>query len=173
MIYNVVLVPALQKSESWCSVTQSCLTLCDPMDCSWPGFLPMGFYRREYWSGLPFPSPGDLPDPGTETQVSYISCISRQILYHCASWEARVQKGERSTENYVLTYVHILCIYIYARKESYQTHITYQKHITDTGGVIFCQLSQRMKFNHYKGVKNTILNYYLKPLPNSSGYHLK
>jgi len=27
----------------------------------------MGFSRQEYWSGLPFPSPGDLPDPGTET----------------------------------------------------------------------------------------------------------
>ena len=28
--------------------------------------LPMGFARQEYWSGLPFPPPGDLPDPGTE-----------------------------------------------------------------------------------------------------------
>ena len=28
--------------------------------------LSMGFYRQEYWSGLPFPSPGDLPDPGIE-----------------------------------------------------------------------------------------------------------
>ena len=27
---------------------------------------PMGFTRQEYWSGLPFPSPGDLPDPGIE-----------------------------------------------------------------------------------------------------------
>ena len=27
----------------------------------------MGFSRQEYWSGLPFPSPGDLPDPGIET----------------------------------------------------------------------------------------------------------
>ena len=26
----------------------------------------MGFSRQEYWSGLPFPSPGDLPDPGVE-----------------------------------------------------------------------------------------------------------
>ena len=26
----------------------------------------MGFFRQEYWSGLPFPSPGDLPNPGTE-----------------------------------------------------------------------------------------------------------
>ena len=28
--------------------------------------LSMGFSRQEYWSGLPFPSPGDLPNPGTE-----------------------------------------------------------------------------------------------------------
>ena len=30
--------------------------------------LSMGFPRQEYWSGLPFPSPGDLPDPGTELE---------------------------------------------------------------------------------------------------------
>ena len=34
--------------------------------------LSMEFSRREYWSGLPFPPPGDLPDPGTET-VSPVS----------------------------------------------------------------------------------------------------
>ena len=34
------------------------------MDCSPPGPLSMGFRRQEYWSGLPFPSLGDLPDPG-------------------------------------------------------------------------------------------------------------
>ena len=36
------------------------------MDCSSPGPLSMGFPRQEYWSRLPFPSPGDLPDSGTE-----------------------------------------------------------------------------------------------------------
>ena len=45
---------------------QSCPTLCDLMDCSLPGSLSMGFSRQEYWSGLPFPSPGDLPNPGIE-----------------------------------------------------------------------------------------------------------
>ena len=40
--------------------------LCDSMDCSLPGNLSMGFSRQEYWSGLPFPSPGDLPDLGIE-----------------------------------------------------------------------------------------------------------
>ena len=37
---------------------------CDPMDCSCQAPLSMGFSRQEYWSGLPFPSPGDLPDLG-------------------------------------------------------------------------------------------------------------
>ena len=91
------------KSES--EVAQSCLTLCDPMDCSLPGssihgisqarvlewaatalkwsevtqWCPtlcdpyqappsMGFSRQDYWSGLPFLSPGDLPDPGIESR---------------------------------------------------------------------------------------------------------
>ena len=47
-------------------VAQSCLTLCDPMVCSlsYQGPLSMEFSRKEYWSGLPFPSPGDHPDPG-------------------------------------------------------------------------------------------------------------
>ena len=47
-------------------VTQSCLTLCDPVDCNLLGFSVHGISRQEYWSGLPFPSPGDLPDPGIE-----------------------------------------------------------------------------------------------------------
>jgi len=45
-------------------VTQSCQILRDPMDCSHQAPLFMGFSRQEYRSVLPFPSPGDLPDPG-------------------------------------------------------------------------------------------------------------
>ena len=41
--------------------------LCDPMDRSLHQAPPsMGFSRQEYWSGLPFPSPGNLLDPGIE-----------------------------------------------------------------------------------------------------------
>ena len=43
--------------------------------------LSMEFSRQEYWSGLPFPSPGDLPDPGIEPR----SPAFRQILYHLAA----------------------------------------------------------------------------------------
>ena len=47
-------------------VAQSCLTLCDPMDHNLPGSSVQGIFRQEYWSGLAFLSPGDLPDPGIE-----------------------------------------------------------------------------------------------------------
>ena len=43
---------------------QSCLTLCDPIAYKTP--LSIEFSRREYWNVLPFPSPGDLPEPGIE-----------------------------------------------------------------------------------------------------------
>ena len=43
---------------------------CDPMDCSLPGSSVHGISQQAYCSGLPFPTPGDLPDPGTEPASS-------------------------------------------------------------------------------------------------------
>ena len=40
---------------------------CDPMDCSPPDSSVTEFPRKKYWSGLPFPPPGYLPNPGTES----------------------------------------------------------------------------------------------------------
>ena len=57
--------------------TQSCLTLCDPMDCRPPGSQVHGVSRQEYWSGYLFPSPADLANPGIKSGLPY--CI--QILY--------------------------------------------------------------------------------------------
>ena len=49
---------------------QSCLTLCNPMDCS-PPISVQGIFQQEYWSGSPSPIPGDLPGTGMEhTSVS-------------------------------------------------------------------------------------------------------
>ena len=45
-------------------VAKSCLTLVIPWTVGRQAPLSMGFSKQEYWSGLPFPSPGDLPDPG-------------------------------------------------------------------------------------------------------------
>ena len=40
----------------------------------------MGFSRQEYWSGLSFPSPGDLPDPGIETECSAPPALVGNVL---------------------------------------------------------------------------------------------
>ena len=61
----------IQKSncslcESESEVAQPCRTLCNPWTVAHQALPSMGFSRQEYWSGLPFPSPGDLPDPGIE-----------------------------------------------------------------------------------------------------------
>ena len=45
-------------------VTKLCLDLATPWTVASQAPLSMGFFRQEYWSGLPFPFPGDLPDPG-------------------------------------------------------------------------------------------------------------
>ena len=46
--------------------SQPYLTVWNPMDCTPPGSSVPGISQAEYWSGLPFPSPGNLPDPGIE-----------------------------------------------------------------------------------------------------------
>ena len=61
-------VPRRKESlnPSCCLVAQYYSTLPDPMDCSPPGSSVHGISQarmQEYWSGLPFPSPGDLPNP--------------------------------------------------------------------------------------------------------------
>ena len=55
-IFNNILSPLL--------VAQSCPTLVALWTVTYQAPLYMGFSRQGYWSGLPFPSPGDLPDPG-------------------------------------------------------------------------------------------------------------
>ena len=58
-------------------VTQSCPTLCDPVDCAArQGPLSTESSRQKYWSGLRFPSPGDLPNPGIEPSFSTLQADS-------------------------------------------------------------------------------------------------
>ena len=54
------------QSESESEVAQLCLTVCYPWTVAHQAPPSVGFSRQEYWSGLPFPSPGDLLDPGIE-----------------------------------------------------------------------------------------------------------
>ena len=55
-------VHCLKVEVKWLSRVR----LCDPWTVAHQAPRSMGFSRQEYWSGLPFPPPGDLPDPGIE-----------------------------------------------------------------------------------------------------------
>ena len=66
---------------------QSCLTLCKSMDCSPQTSLCMEFYRQEYWSGLSFPPPGDLPNPGTEPTFLKSPALAGEFFTSSATWE--------------------------------------------------------------------------------------
>ena len=73
---------------------QSHLTLCDPMDCSLLGSSVHGIFQaRRILDWLPFPPPGDGPNPGIEP-LSQTSYIGRQILYPWVTWEAPVGVDE-------------------------------------------------------------------------------
>ena len=55
-----------QKLKAETKVTQSCPTLCDPMDCNLQGSSIHGIFQARVLEWVAFPSPGDLPDPGIE-----------------------------------------------------------------------------------------------------------
>ena len=57
---------------------ESSLTLCDPMDCKPPGSSFHRILQAKYWSGLPCPPPGDLPDSGIEpASLRFFASASR------------------------------------------------------------------------------------------------
>ena len=93
------------KVKSEREVAQSCLTPSDPMDCSLPGSFIHGIFQArvlecvaiafsdthpatyfklslDNWSGLPFPTPGDLPNSGIQPASLNIACTGRRLLYH-------------------------------------------------------------------------------------------
>ena len=51
--------------------------------------LPMGSSRQEHWSGLPFPSPGDLPSPGVEPASAGRLCTASAVVEYCSATERR------------------------------------------------------------------------------------
>ena len=57
-------------------VTKLCPTLMTPRTVACQTPLSLRFSRQEYWSGFPFPSPGDLPDPGIEPKSSALQADS-------------------------------------------------------------------------------------------------
>ena len=67
---------------------QSCLFLCDPMDCSPPGFSVHRIIQARILERVAISYSRGPSQPRDQTQVSHGSCIGRRILYHWATWEA-------------------------------------------------------------------------------------
>ena len=51
------------------------------------------FSRQEYWSGLPFPPPGDLPNPGIKSLPLVSPTLAGGFFTMDATWETRIRKG--------------------------------------------------------------------------------
>ena len=66
---------------------QSCLTA-TPKTVAHLAPLSLGFPRQEYWNGLPFPSPGDLPDPGIEPMSLKSPALAGRFFTTNTTWEA-------------------------------------------------------------------------------------
>ena len=83
------------------SLNNTCMNVCEvtsvvsnsvtqwTVACQTP--LSMGFPRQKYWTGLPFPSPGHLPDPGIELTSTVSPAMAGGLFYYCATWEACVK----------------------------------------------------------------------------------
>ena len=67
---------------------QSCLPFVTLWTVAHQAPLSMGFSSQEYWSGLPCPPPGDLPDPGIELAFLMSSALAGGFFTNSAIWEA-------------------------------------------------------------------------------------
>ena len=72
-----------------CSVAQSCLTPCNPIDCSLPGSSVPEVSQERTLKRVAVCSSRGSSQPRDPTCIYCVSCIDRQILHHCATWEAR------------------------------------------------------------------------------------
>ena len=73
------------------------LLLVTPWTVACQAPLSMGFSRHESWSGLPFPSPGDLPDPGIELASLPSPALADGFFTTSATWEAQVKPPSLSS----------------------------------------------------------------------------
>ena len=70
--------------------TELCLIVVTPWTVARQASLSMGSPRQEYWSGLPFPAPGALPDPGIAPTSLMSPALAGGFFTTSATWEASI-----------------------------------------------------------------------------------
>ena len=81
--------------------------------------LSMGFPRQGYWSGLPFPSPGDLSDPGLEPRSPVSPVLAGGFFLTSATWEAQIVAEYLPNAKKHARHLTLLAIFLF-QKESLQ-----------------------------------------------------
>ena len=76
-------------------VTQSCLTLCNPMDCSLPASSVHGILQARILEWIAMHFSRGCTRPRDWTCISCVSCVSRHALYHCTTWEAYLSNKDK------------------------------------------------------------------------------
>ena len=76
------------------TAAQLCLTLCDPVDCSLPGSSVHGIFQARILEWVAISYSRGSSQPRDWTWISCISCIGRQVLFHCATWVTFTLAGE-------------------------------------------------------------------------------
>ena len=102
---SFILLPLSSSSASAKSL-QLFPTLCDPMDHSSPGSSVQRFSGHEYWNGLPFSPPGDLPDPGIEpTSLMSLALAGGFFTSSATSDSSKLE----TIKKYQPNYFHLRC----------------------------------------------------------------
>ena len=122
--------------------------------------LSMGFSRQEYWSGLPFPSPGDLPDSGIQLCTAgrfFTVWATREALspHHCATFLGMIVKGQwnQQVDMFVLDcFFHCACDWEVYFPESlslwFQARIHQQPNLYDIWKVLVSEETLRIWSHH-------------------------
>ena len=85
------------------SVARSCLTLCDPLDCSPPDSSVHGIIPARVLEWVAIPSSRESSWSRDQTDISSVSCIDRWILHHWGTWEALVSRTDAGNCRALLT----------------------------------------------------------------------
>ena len=84
-----------------CVSAQLCPTLCDAEDCSPPGSPVHGISQASILEWVAIYYSRGPSQPRNRVCTSYISCIGRWVLYHCATWEARSNLFPKSPSSFL------------------------------------------------------------------------
>ena len=104
---------------------QSCLTLCDPMDCSPPGSSVHGILQARILEWVAMPSSSRSSQPRDRTCISCISCIAGRFFTHWVSWEAEVNISAAHQILLILPSRHLLGLHLPTSYKCSYGQVTY------------------------------------------------